>query len=406
MTAHDSMAKQVIETLLTKWKVNNESEILSSDVFLTKSESSFPSPDGTFFDPINNFSSAFEFKPPTETKRGILTGLGQSIAYLDKHSLSYLAIPSKVEHFDMESYMSRVYENEIKDKMPIGLIIYDYQEPTSIISYKEPTVAITQSDLTITTARAGRYWAKWLDLPLHALWILLDISYKLDNNEGDRKRNIWDKFFLDYIYPEEYRDNIEPYESKIELVNGEKYKPMRKKLSKWKKDIEDEILTESTALEELKYTTNILGSGDIIYWQYRKNFFPFIDHIGAWDDYGYLTEIGYELHKIGKIHGPTSRTFYDEVAKIILLEGKHLDLILDIEKYTRNISFVNRDLAIDNVIEQLISKGLIGGIGAKKFTNEFQLWGQLGLVTKIGNTYYTSDNGFNFNWEKIISLLN
>ena len=38
MTAHDSMAKQVIETLLTKWKVNEGSTILSNKVFFKINE--------------------------------------------------------------------------------------------------------------------------------------------------------------------------------------------------------------------------------------------------------------------------------------------------------------------------------------------------------------------------------
>ena len=404
MTAHDNMAKQVIETLLAKWKIDGDSQILSNGVFLTKSESNFPSPDGTFFDPSNNFSSALEFKPPTETKRGILTGLGQSIAYLDKHSLSYLAIPSRVEHFDMETYMDRIYEKNIRNKMPVALVVYDYHNPTNILIYKEPTVEISVGQLTASEAQSGRYWAKWVDLPLHALWVLLDISYRMDDN-GDRKRRIWNDFFLKYVYPERYREQFEEYESEIQLVNGEKYKPMKKKLAKWKKQIEDGILTREEALNELRVSTNIQGTGDITYWHYRKNFFPFIDHIGAWDEFGYLTEIGYELHKIGKIHGATSKTFYDYVAKILLVEGKHLDLILDIEKYTRNKGFEDRDTAIANVIEKLIEKGLISGHGAKKFTNEFQLWGQLDLVLKESGSYFVSNKGFNKKKKKITSLL-
>ena len=404
MTAHDSMAKQVIETLLTKWKVNEGSTILSNKVFLTKSESSFPSPDGTFFDPSNNFSSALEFKPPTETKRGILTGLGQSIAYLDKHSLSYLAIPSKIEYFDVQTYMDRIYENSIKNNMPIGLVVYDYQNPTNIIVHKEPTININTSKLSIKEAQSGRYWAKWIDLPLHALWVLLDISYKIDN-DGDRKRKIWDTFFLDYIYPEPHRDKFEEYESSIELVDGRKYKPMAQKLNTWKQQISNGKLSYNDALKELRIATDINGTGDIIYWQYRKNFLPFIDHIGAWDNYGYLTDIGYELHKVGMVHGPTSKAFYDYIAKILLLNGKHLDLILDIEKYTRNKSFTNVNKAKENVVKELINKGLIGGTGAKKFTNEFQLWGQLGLVNKISGSYYVNEKGFNFNWNKITSLI-
>jgi hypothetical protein len=407
MTVHDNMTKQLVEVLLDKWKINNDGTTkLSNEVYLTKSESSFPSPDGTFFDPNNNFSAALEFKPPTETKRGILTGLGQSIAYLDKHSLSYLAIPSKVEYFDMQNYMQRIFEKEIIDKMPIGLIIYDYREPKDILIYQEPNIEIAKTSLSINEISKGRYWAKWVDLPLHALWVILDISYNLGEVNGDRLRKVWDKFFLDYVYPKQFRNQFNPFNSSIMNMNGNFYKPMEKKLQKWNDAIINGTISQDTALEELKKSTDIDGTGDIYYWQIRKNFFPFIHHIKAWDEYGYLTDIGYEIHKIGKIHGPTSQLFYDYIAKILLTEGKHLDLILDIEKYTRNKSFENKDKAIEFVIENLIKKGLLSGNGNKKLSNEFQLWGHLNLVTKISNTYYSKNKGINFNWDRITSLLN
>ena len=405
MTIHDSMAKQLIETLLNKWKVENNSSILSEKVYLTKSESNFPSPDGTFYDPQNNFSIALEFKPPTETKRGILTGLGQSIAYLNKHSLSYLVVPSKVEYFDMKSYMLQLFKTKISHKMPIALVVYDHENITNIVAYIEPSVEISETTLNKKEASSGRYWAKWLDLPLHALWILVDISYNDKIKGEDRKRAIWDSFFLTYIYPKPFREQFNAYDSSIKLVNGKNYQPMHKKLKKWKELIDKKILTQEQAISELRKATNIEGKGDITYWQYRKNFLPFIDHLAIWDEFGYLTEVGYEVHRVGKIHGATSKTFYNYIAKLVLLQGKHLDLILDIEKYTRNLSFKNQDEALENIIKNLKSKGLISGEGNKKFQNEFQLWGQLGLIKKIGRGYYVKNNGFNFDWGRITMLL-
>ena len=405
MTIHDSMAKQLIETLLEQWKVQGNSSILSEKVYLTKSGSTFPSPDGTFYDPQNNFSIALEFKPPTETKRGILTGLGQSIAYLNKHSLSYLLVPSKVEHFNMQKYMLQLFKTNISHKMPIGLVVYDNEDITNILEYIEPSVKILETTLNKKEASKGRYWAKWLDLPLHALWLLVDISYNNNITGVDRKRAIWDSFFLTYIYPKEFREQFNAYDSGIKLVNGKNYQPMHKKLKKWKDLIDKGVLTHEKAILELREATNIQGKGDITYWQYRKNFLPFIDHLGMWDEFGYLSEIGYEVHRIGKIHGATSKTFYHHIAKLLLLEGKHLDLILDIEKYTRNLSLKNKDEALENIIKNLKSKGLISGEGNKKFENEFQLWGQLGLINKIKNTYYVPNNGFNFDWGRITMLL-
>ena len=65
------------------------------NVYLISAFSNWPAPDGAMYDPTNKHSIGFEFKPFTETKRGIQTGIGQSLTYLDKFSLSYLIIPSK-----------------------------------------------------------------------------------------------------------------------------------------------------------------------------------------------------------------------------------------------------------------------------------------------------------------------
>jgi hypothetical protein len=406
MTAHDSLAKTVIETLLARWKGSEKSEILSHDVFLTKSNSSFPSPDGTFFDPINSFSSALEFKPPTETKRGILTGLGQSIAYLDKHSLSYLVIPSQVEQFDIQTYMNKIFDLQITEKMPVGLIVYDSQDPTKILIHKEPKLKIKKSKMSKKSANEGRYWAKWIDFPTQAIWILLDLSYTIDKDKKDKKKAIWDNFFLTYVYPKKYHNKFDAFNTGIINDNGEPYRPLQNKLKKWKESIINGIILEKDAIDELKNATDMSNQkGDRPYTHGRKNSFPFLNNLGVWDDFGNLSEIGYELHKIGKIHGPRSKTFIDALAKVTLQNGKHLDLILDIEKYTRNKNFDTSTSAINHVIDELTKKGLISGKGNKKFGNEFQLWGRLGLVQIEGDSYYIKNKGFNFNWEKITSLL-
>ena len=61
------------------------------------SEGVFPSPDRTFRDLEKKTRILLEFKPFTENKRGILTGLGQCIAYLNKSHASILVCPSKIK---------------------------------------------------------------------------------------------------------------------------------------------------------------------------------------------------------------------------------------------------------------------------------------------------------------------
>ena len=107
MTLHHSMARKAAEIMLKQWKEGSwKSRGISEKVFLSKTLSSFPAPDGSFQDPDNELSIAFEFKPPRETKRGILTGLGQTIAYLDRYSISYFICPNKVEGFEIGKYIN------------------------------------------------------------------------------------------------------------------------------------------------------------------------------------------------------------------------------------------------------------------------------------------------------------
>ena len=89
---HHILAKTATDIILdmfksTKWKCVNGS---GEDFYRVSVSSGFPSPDAAFYDPSQKIIVSFEFKPPTETKRGILTGIGQSIGYLQNTDLAYL----------------------------------------------------------------------------------------------------------------------------------------------------------------------------------------------------------------------------------------------------------------------------------------------------------------------------
>lgn len=61
------------------------------------------------YDPTKKHTIAFEFKPPTESKRGILTGLGQAFAYLSLSSLSYLIVPKLLEGYELSSFLNDLF---------------------------------------------------------------------------------------------------------------------------------------------------------------------------------------------------------------------------------------------------------------------------------------------------------
>ena len=127
MTTHNTLSSEIVRTILDKWKTRAtgwQSGFLSDNISLSRTRASFPSPDATIYDFDNELSIFMEFKPPTETKRGILTGLGQAIAYLQHCSVSYLISPDIIESFPMREYLKDLFREKIENKIEVGLVVY------------------------------------------------------------------------------------------------------------------------------------------------------------------------------------------------------------------------------------------------------------------------------------------
>ena len=131
---------------------------------------------------------------------------------------------------------------------------------------------------------------------------------------------------------------------------------------------------------------------------------------------GELSNFGYDLHKIGKLYGPESMYFKDALAKRLLVEGKHLELIqLFIEfqdsceeAYLSTSS--NCFKAFENFLDLrgLIPKRKPGRrtTGKKNafIRDEPKLWNKLGLLQFHGSQYFKADKGVKFNLNKLIKL--
>ena len=129
---HPRSAKKIGNLILSSWKSEQvwRSSFIGYDAQLCMSEGVFPSPDRTFRDLTKQTRILLEFKPYTESKRGILTGLGQCIAYLNKSHASILVAPSKIkedsgEDFDMGAYLEKTFKKFIYGKLPIALFTFD-----------------------------------------------------------------------------------------------------------------------------------------------------------------------------------------------------------------------------------------------------------------------------------------
>ena len=129
---HHVLAKATTDAILQNfktaiWQYNGS---WGADFYRVGTSADFPSPDAAFYDPTNNKLASFEFKPATETKRGMLTGVGQSIAYLKSCDLAYLISPQVIDGFNMGDFLTELYNDQIGNKIPVGLIVYDNNNPS------------------------------------------------------------------------------------------------------------------------------------------------------------------------------------------------------------------------------------------------------------------------------------
>ena len=177
---HDQQSRICCDQLLSKWRGNDNewrNIFINKDIHYVGGSLNFPSPDRCFYSDMSKSRIALEFKPASETKRGILTGLGQAIAYLNNNnnSASYLMCPDKVENFEMGKFMQNIFTKIIYKKLPIGLITFD---PNNLKNIKlRCNIANIFKIQKITERGVNRnYWAAYRDSYPHANLFLLEIA--------------------------------------------------------------------------------------------------------------------------------------------------------------------------------------------------------------------------------------
>lgn len=166
------------------------------DFYRVGCDSTFPSPDAAFYDDTNRLLVSFEFKPPTETKRGILTGLGQSIAYLNNSNLSFLIIPQKLDDFEIGQFMTDLYGNQISNNLSTGLILYQNDSPTNVSLVHNVNALAEKRDFKSITS--SRFWAKHLDLPIPLFHLILHCYYlkRIGQFSSDAFAHFWETYLV------------------------------------------------------------------------------------------------------------------------------------------------------------------------------------------------------------------
>jgi len=385
---------------------------MGKDFYRVPPPQTHPIPDHAFYDDENGIGITFEYKPQTEKKRGILTGLGQSIAYLNKSDISFLVIPKKLaeNNFDIRHEMTEVFEKQIVGKLPVGLIVFDNDVPSEVSMIHNVDSLLGRKK--IVGKPSGRFWAKYIDLPIPLFHLILHYYYLGTTNQkkGDPLARCWsEKMFhrkkaIRLLRPHAIKDINEEV---IMTAAGQKeLKYFEKRLEEARrlpskqrpaarKKLEQDARTD---MKERNYYNSAV----------RGNIKPFLQHIGVVAD-NELTELGIKLYHLGLANGPKSSIFRDYFLKCVLEQGHHLDLIFDLDDLTKDHrgemttvqirSLMEKEYEADGMVKR--KPGRVAGKASNTtfLKNEMILWKSLGVTQKT-----EGKPDLAFDWEKITGV--
>jgi len=375
---HDLLADRAGRAIINKitTRESNWGQVFSSNI-KKAGDFGWPRPDYVCYDYDLNQSVAFEFKPPNHSKREYLTGLGQTLSYLQKHHYSGLILPTIVEGINLAEEISSILSLDVFAKHHIAVIGYDERtleaDPNNSIQLfkrieDERTGEIIESNLSQT------YWCWWRDISHNEVFQLLNILDKYSYETGD--------IYSNYAWPDFW--NL--------MVNGQ--------TKNW----------EGAPREKTDNDTNRKSE--------KQNYKIPLFQLGLIEQSeGRLTVEGYKLISIGKIFGLNSSMYIDYLTKLVLIEGKHLILIQDLENFKNQAPSSSLDNQEQFRIDFELYLESNNSIGTRKpgrtttgnkvsyIRDEFKLWNKLGLIKSTGMRYFVPGRGVEFNWSRITDML-
>jgi len=402
---HHLLAKTATDEVLGKFKRAEWSCLdgFGQDFYRISTNADFPSPDASFYDPTNKIIASFEFKPSTETKRGVLTGVGQCIAYLQHSDISFLVAPKMLGDFKLGNYLDDLYTNQISEHIPIGLILYENDNP-SFVTLTQNITQLTRARVVRPAGRTtGRFWAKHQDLPLPLFHLVLHYYFQKKTNmlSSDPFAACWHERMISPTVLEDFQTIpiLDISGKAIFTVAG-------RNEMRYLDKIIPQIMRQIPEGECRNNLANRIDStfiGDNYFNSVKKNIVSFLRGMKTIDSENCLTDIGFGLYHIGLINGPTSKVFTDYFTKELLITGNHLDLILDFDAIHRNNSNTTLNTVLTLMEEDYEEKGYIqrnpNRQRAVRRTVEFLkferiLWKALDIVDANGNV----------NWKKITEI--
>lgn len=388
MTTHDLLAYSLATEAVSRirraeppWPV-----LFSPSVHVTSSRA-WPMPDFVVTDPTKGISGAAEFKPPDQTKREYLTGLGQACAYSKNFNYAFLIVPDIADDgYRIADHICGVMEQSEFANLPISLWSYD----PSVVS---PTVG------TFTLRRFPAVRTGLPSAPAH-----LENSFYAKWREASPEELLT---YLGHIF-----DEIRRPSALTGTIRDRAFERV------WN-DMQAGLLHHWGG--EIRNAANTNTNKEA----WRKNYRNFLSHIGWLEGSGVLTEAGFQGLRIGTKYDPFSVPFLDYLAKALLLDGKHLVLLRAINDFQESYSRKHGDFDaderpwLDHLETHLEDIGLLkrnpGRAGAAVagsprgfFKAEKQIWKNLQLIVPYGpaaKLVYHPRKGLRINWGRITDLI-
>lgn len=373
---HDELASSLCNRITNKIR-NQENEwkqIFSPKLFRI-GDWSWPRPDYICQDQQLGVTYAFEFKPPKQTKREYLTGLGQAIAYLDKHNYSAIVLPKYSDDgFEISDYISKVLKDKMYANLPLSIFEYDGNPSEPEITPVRKIEKLREVKPSESIVIQETFWCWWRDMSQYELFMLLELS--------DKYRNIKDDIYTNNIWPE-FADA---------LFNG--------KTKDWGNNFRNKRFTKESYKSE------------------KQNYKIPIFQLDLWNQAdGKLTFKGYKLLTIGKIFGADSEEFLSYLTKLVLTDGKHLELIRVIDSYQKDdknkIPEKSKEY-LKCLDDYLTTQGMIGkrkptaiktDAKGTYLRDEPKLWNKLDLFDENKGRYFAPHEGYSFDWPRILDIL-
>lgn len=389
--SHHLLAKATTDAILHKFKTGvwKYGPGYGTDFYRTGTPADFPSPDAAFYDTTNKKLAYFEFKPDTETKRGILTGVGQTIAYLQNSNLSYLIAPCKLSGFSLDNFLTDLYKNQLNEKLPTGLILYDNANPSNVQLVQNVT-SLTGAASTPRTVTIERFWAKHQDLPIPLFHLILHYYYlkKVGIITGDP----FAECFTKALISNSILTTFSLQTVKDTAGNTIKTVAETKDIVFLEKTINKSVsLPFTDRYNRVSREIDTSFTGDNYYNSIKKNYISFMKHLQMIDSANELTEIGFSMYNLGVTNGPTSKLFNNYFIKELLTTGHHLEVLLDFDSIQRKMHGNAMSVILKAMESEYEAKGVIKRNPHRKvratsnvtfLKYERILWKSLGLIDK------------------------